>query len=142
MQAIGILFGIASLVSVFLPWEHYIGSSSVFAVAISSFLGIENKSLDRLFGLDFLPITGTLIFILGFSLAKKHLAWRIIALFGSLVCTIIGIYNILFYIFSPKIPNYQPGYGLWIFAIANLLALVLSIMILNKKELLEKKLSG
>ena len=87
MQFMGIMCGIASLISVFLPWERF------YIYPVSYFLGIENRSFDRVFGLDFLPIACTLIFILGFSLAKKHIAWRIIALFGSLVCAIIGVYN-------------------------------------------------
>ena len=139
MQFAGIMCGIASLISVFLHWERYIGPNSVYPAPISYFLGIENRSIDRVFGLDFLPIACTLIFILGFSLAKKHIAWRIIAFFGSLVCTITGGYSFLFYMLSDKVREYRPGLGLRIFAASSLLALVLSILILIKKRSIGKE---
>jgi len=140
MQAIGILFGIIMLVSVFIPWETYIGQEYMWLTRISTFLGIDNRSFDRLFNLDFLPIAATLFFILGISLAKKHITWKITALVASLIGFAIGTYNILKCLFISRETDYVPGVGLWIFAIVSLLALALSILILIKKGWLEKKL--
>jgi len=137
MQAVGIIFGIASIVSIFLPWEHYVGQDSLYASRVSSFLGSVNQSFDYLFHLDFLPAVGALAILLGFSLAKKHMVWRILALIGALVGALIGIQNVLFYL--QREPYFQPGIGLWIFAVVNVFALVLSILILANRDLLEKK---
>jgi len=140
MRALGILFGIIIIVSVFLPWETYIGKDYMFLIRMSTFLGIDNRSFDLLFHLDFLPIALTLVFILSISLANKHITWRISALVCSLIIFVIGTYNILHYLFIGKEKDYIPGDGLWIFAIVCLFALVLSILLLTKKNLLDKKL--
>ena len=140
MKAIGILFGIIMLISVFLPWEAYVGQDYMFLLRVSRFFGIHTKSFDRLFNLDFLPIVTTLVFMLSVLLSQKHLTWKIFALLGSLIGFVVGTYNIFYYYFISERTDYIPGDGLWIFATLSLLALVLSILILTKKYLLKYKL--
>jgi hypothetical protein len=142
MIGLGIFFGITMLVSVFISWETYVGQNNMWLTRISEFFGISNNSFDMLFGLHFLPIGCTLIFILGISLAKRHTAFRITALATSLLCFVIGLYNILFYLVISAEVNYIPGGGLWLFTSASLLSLIVSALIVFKKSLLEKKLFG
>ncbi len=134
MKAIGILFGIIMIVSVFIPWEIYTGQENLFLTRISYFLGIKNYAFDSL------SILCTLLFIVSISLANKHITWRILTLIFSLICAFTSIHSLLLYNFLGKEPNYVAGTGLWLFSIASLLALILSILILLKKNLLEKKL--
>ncbi|MDQ7816626.1 MAG: hypothetical protein RDU14_06325 [Melioribacteraceae bacterium] len=139
MIGLGIFFGLTMLVSVFISWETYVGQDNMWLTRISEFLGIDNSSFDMLLGLHFLPIACTLIFILGISLAMKHTAFRIMALVASIICFVIGAYNILYYLVISVEVNYKPGGGLWLFAIASLCSLIVSILIVFKKSLLEKK---
>lgn len=140
MIGLGIFFGLTMLVSVFIQWETYVGEDTMWLTRISEFLGIENSSFDMLFGLHFLPIVCALIFIIGISLAKRHTAFRITALATSLICFVIGVYNILFYLVISAEVNYIPGGGLWLFTSASLLSLIVSALIVFNKNLLEKKL--
>ncbi|HOI29194.1 MAG TPA: hypothetical protein PLZ15_05470 [Melioribacteraceae bacterium] len=140
MIGLGIFFGLTMLVSVFIQWETYVGEDTMWLTRISEFLGIENSSFDMLFGLHFLPIVCALIFIIGISLAKRHTAFRITALATSLLCFVIGVYNILFYLVISAEVNYIPGGGLWLFTSASLLSLIVSALIVFNKNLLEKKL--
>lgn len=140
MIGLGIFFGLTMLVSVFIQWETYVGEDTMWLTRISEFLGIENSSFDMLFGLHFLPIVCALIFIIGISLAKRHTAFRITALATSLICFVIGVYNILFYLVISAEVNYIPGGGLWLFTSASLLSLIVSALIVLNKNLLEKKL--
>jgi len=95
MIAIGFLLGALSIVSVFLPWEVYVGNQQFYLARINEFMGITNNSYDNLFGVDFLPILCTLLFMLCFCLAKIHASFRILALASSLVSFAIGAYNIV-----------------------------------------------
>lgn len=140
MIGLGVLFGIVSIVSVFIQWETYVGQDNMWLTRMSEFFGINNNSFDLLFGLHFLPIACTLIFILGISLSKKHIAFRITALAASLLCFVIGLYNILHYLVISVDVNYISGGGLWLFTSAGLLSLIVSALIVFKKSLLEKKL--
>lgn len=140
MIGLGILFGIISIVSVFIQWETYVGEETMWLTRISGFLGIDNNSFDLLFGLHFLPIACTLIFIIGISLAKKHVAFRVTAIAASLICFVIGAYNIMYYLVLNAEVYYIPGGGLWLFTSASLLSLIVSALIVIKKSLLEKKL--
>lgn len=140
MIGLGILFGLVSIISVFIQWETYVGEDTMWLTRISEFLGIENSSFDMLFGLHFLPIVCTLIFIIGISLAKRHVVFRITAFAASLICFVIGAYNILFYLVISAEVNYIPGGGLWLFTSASLLSLIVSALIVFNKSLLEKKL--
>ena len=138
MQAIGIISGIIMVISAFLPWETYVGEDSVWLIRISYFLGIQNNSFDSLLRLEFLPLAATLLLMLSFSLVKKHVTWKITALLTSLICLVIGTYDILHFYLSWF--ERVPGVGLWIFTILALLCFVLSLLAITKKQLLEKKL--
>lgn len=140
MIGLGVLFGIVSIVSVFIQWETYVGQDNMWLTRISDFLGIDNSSFDMLLGLHFLPIACTLIFILGIALARKHTAFRIAALTSSMICFVIGLYNVLYYLVINVDVNYIPGGGLWLFTSASLLSLIVSALIVFKKSLLEKKI--
>ena len=119
---LGVLFGIVMLASVFVPWDP-----NTVLIRISFFLGIQNYSFDRLFGVDFLPILGTIFFILAIVLSRKHIAWRICALCTSSIVFVIASYTFIEY--------WAPGVGLWIFAITSILAVALSILLISKKNL-------
>jgi hypothetical protein len=140
MIGLGVFFGFTMLVSVFLSWETYIGQENFFLIRTSEFLGVDNNSFDLLFGLHFFPILGTLLFIVFISLAKKNKSFGIIALVVSLICFVIGAYNIFETLTSEDM--YNPGLGLWLYTIASLITLVISILITIKRDLLEKNLFG
>lgn len=133
MQALGICMGFVMIISVFFHWEAVI--EGLGAIQVNTFLGIDNYAFFSPLGhqMGFIPIILALILILAMALAKSKL-WRIISLVVALLCLLVSIYDVFQILrFMPE-QNIKPGLGLWIFALASLLAIIAAAAMLFRKK--------
>ncbi len=130
MQALGILMGLAMVGSFFLEWE--VAKTGSIVLKVNQFLGVQHNAFFsvRSLTLDFLPVVLALAVILFMILAKLKVG-RIIGLLAALLCLAVAARDIRFLLRHKEL---TVGPGLWIFAAASLIAVIVGIVLLTPKK--------
>jgi hypothetical protein len=130
MQILGILMGLIMAGSFFLSWQAV--TNGMALAQAGTFLGIKTNVFFSFLGreLDFLPIVLTLILILAMALGKQKL-WKIVGLLSAFLCLAAAARDIRRLLPQDSL---KPGIGLWIFAVASFVALVVAVLLLTGKS--------